>query len=77
MDGRSLVQAADERYRGGPDRRSRARSCSRSSATARRWCCPVAREGAFDRVESLEQMADMGELVQVLGAGADLYALKP
>ena len=59
-DGRRLVEHADERYRGGPIGPSRATSSTRSSPSARRWCCrPPASTRRFEMVESLETLPDI------------------
>ena len=42
-------------------------SCTRSSATARRSCCRNPRvQETFRMVESLDELADIGELVHLL-----------
>ena len=68
-DGRTLVQEADERYRGGPGSPSPARSCTRSSPTARRWCCgrPAITEtlDGSNRSRRCDDVGEPGELARV------------
>ena len=68
LDGRTLVQSADERYRGGPDLPfTRAELFEKFSDCASLVLSESRVKETFDKVESLEEMGDMGELVRVLG----------
>ncbi len=68
-DGRTLVQPADERYRGGPDLPFTRAELFEKFSDCASLVLPEARvKEAFDKVDSLEKMSDMGELVRVLGA---------
>jgi 2-methylcitrate dehydratase PrpD len=66
-DGRSLVQASDDRYRGGPDRpftreelHEKFRDCAQLTLNQAR----IAR--ALDQIENVEAMKDVTELVRAL-----------
>jgi 2-methylcitrate dehydratase PrpD len=66
-DGRSLVQASDDRYRGGPDRpftreelHEKFTDCAQLTLNQAR----IAR--ALDQIENVEAMKDVNELVRAL-----------
>jgi 2-methylcitrate dehydratase PrpD len=67
VDGRQLAQDADERYRGGPDRPfTREELHEKFTECAALVLPPPAMAETLAMVESLEQVADVGELVRVL-----------
>jgi 2-methylcitrate dehydratase PrpD len=66
-DGQSFVQAADERYRGGPDKpftpaelRDKFADCAQLTFGAARI------ERALERIEGVDRLKDVGELVRAL-----------
>jgi 2-methylcitrate dehydratase PrpD len=66
-DGRTIVQAADERYRGGPDKpfteaelREKFADCAQLTMGAGRI------ERALERIEGVERLRDIGDLVRAL-----------
>jgi 2-methylcitrate dehydratase PrpD len=66
-DGRTLVEAADERYRGGPDLPfTREDLYEKFSDGASLVLAETRVQDAFRMVESLDELADIGELVRVL-----------
>jgi 2-methylcitrate dehydratase PrpD len=68
-DGRTLVEHADERYRGGPDLPfTREELYEKFSDCASLVLPPPALDEAFGVVESLERLPDIGGLVRVLAA---------
>ena len=68
-DGRTLVEHADERYRGGPDLPfTREELYEKFSDCASLVLPAPALDEAFGVVESLERLPDVGELVRVLAA---------
>lgn len=68
-DGRTLVEHADERYRGGPDLPfTRDELHEKFSDCASLVLSPSGVEDAFAMVESLEELGDIGELVRLLSA---------
>jgi len=70
-DGRTLVQAADERYRGGPDRPfTREELHGKFTECAELVLPPDAMAQTLRMVESLEQESDITALVQVLATQA-------
>jgi 2-methylcitrate dehydratase PrpD len=70
-DGRTLVEHADERYRGGPDLPfTREELFEKFSDCASLVLATPGIEETFSMVESLESVADISELVRVLSAGA-------
>jgi 2-methylcitrate dehydratase PrpD len=70
-DGRTLVQAADERYRGGPDRPfTREELYEKFSDCAELVLPPAAIARALEAVESLESMPDITELARILAPAA-------
>jgi hypothetical protein len=71
VDGRTLVQAADERYRGGPDRPfTREELHGKFNECAELVLPAEAMAETLRLVESLEQVSDITTLVQVLAARA-------
>jgi 2-methylcitrate dehydratase PrpD len=69
-DGRTLVEHADERYRGGPDLPfTREELHEKFSDCASLVLPQAAIEETFSMVESLETVSDISELVRVLSAG--------
>jgi 2-methylcitrate dehydratase PrpD len=70
-DGRTLVQAADERYRGGPDRPfTREELHEKFTDCAELVLPPAAMTGALEAVESIESLPDITELVRILAPAA-------
>ena len=70
-DGRTLVQEADERYRGGPDLPfTRDELYGKFTDCASLVLRPEAITGILDRLERLEQVRSVGDLVGVITAGA-------
>jgi 2-methylcitrate dehydratase PrpD len=68
-DGRSLVEHADERYRGGPDLPfTRDELYEKWSDCASLVLSPAAVDEAFSIVEALEDLGDVAELVRALRA---------
>ena len=67
VDGRTLVEHADERYRGGPDLPfTRAELHEKWSDCASLVLAPAASERAFALLESLETLPDLTDLVRAL-----------
>ena len=67
VDGRTLVERADERYRGGPDLPfTRDELFEKWSDCASLVLAPVAVERAFAALESLETLSNVAELVREL-----------
>jgi hypothetical protein len=74
-DGRTLVEEADERYRGGPDLRfAREELHERFRDCASLVLPPSAIEEVFSIVETLEGLSDVTELSPVLSAGTAVVA---
>ncbi len=70
-DGRTLVEHADERYRGGPDLPfTREELHEKFMDCASLVLSGTAVEEAFDRLESLETVADVATVVRSLSPGA-------
>ena len=70
-DGRTLVQEADERYRGGPEKPfTRAELHEKFTDCASLVLRPEAIAETIERLELLEQVRDVREVVGVLTAGA-------
>lgn len=70
-DGRTLVQEADERYRGGPEKPfTRDELHDKFTDCAALVLRPEAITETLERLESIEQMRNIRELVGVLTAGA-------
>ena len=70
-DGRTLVEHADERYRGGPDLPfTREELYEKFSDCASLVLAPAAIDETFRMVESLDELADIGALVRVLSGTA-------
>jgi hypothetical protein len=70
-DGRTLVEHADERYRGGPDLPfTREELYEKFSDCASLVLAPAALDETFRMVESLDELADIGALVRVLSGTA-------
>jgi 2-methylcitrate dehydratase PrpD len=70
-DGRTLVEHADERYRGGPDLPfTREELHEKFTDCASLVLSPGGIEETFSMVESLESLDNIGELVRVLSAAA-------
>ena len=71
LDGRTLVEHADERYRGGPDLPfTREELHEKFSDCASLVLPESAVDETFGMVESLDSVSDIGDLVRVLSAGA-------
>jgi 2-methylcitrate dehydratase PrpD len=71
VDGRRLVQAADERYRGGPDLPfTRDELYEKWSDCASLVLAPAAVDEVFELVDRLESLPDVGALVRALTATA-------
>jgi 2-methylcitrate dehydratase PrpD len=71
LDGRTVVEHADERYRGGPDLPfTREELHEKFSDCASLVLPESAIEETFNLMESVESVADIGELVRVLSVGA-------
>jgi 2-methylcitrate dehydratase PrpD len=67
VDGRTLVQPADERYRGGPERPfTREELYEKFSECAALVLPQPAIDAVFEAVESIESMRDIGELARLL-----------
>jgi 2-methylcitrate dehydratase PrpD len=67
LDGRTLVEHADERYRGGPDKPfTREELLDKFSDCAALVLPPPAVTEAFEMVESLETLPDLTDLVRTL-----------
>jgi 2-methylcitrate dehydratase PrpD len=74
-DGRTLVEEADERYRGGPDLPfTRAELFEKFSDCASLVLPPSAIEETFSMVETLEDLSDVTELSRVLSAATPTVA---
>ena len=70
-DGRTLVEHADERYRGGPDLPFTREELHEKFSDCASLVLPnSAIDETFGLMESLESVADIGELVRVLSVGA-------
>jgi 2-methylcitrate dehydratase PrpD len=66
-DGRTLVQASDDRYRGGPDRPfTREELREKFTDCAQLTLGQAATSRAFDLIENVERIKDVGELVRAL-----------
>jgi 2-methylcitrate dehydratase PrpD len=66
-DGRTFVQAADERYRGGPDKPfTPAELREKFADCAQLTMGPARIERALDRIEGVDRLKDIGELVRAL-----------
>lgn len=77
-DGRTLVQPADERYRGGPDLPfTRSELYEKFSDCAGLLLDAGGIETVFTMAESVEQLADIGELVHCLGRTAGVSGQTP
>ena len=71
-DGRTLVEHADERYRGGPDLPfTRAELYEKFSDCASLVLAETGIDEAFGMIESLENLANVGALVRSLSAAAN------
>jgi 2-methylcitrate dehydratase PrpD len=67
VDGRSFVQAADERYRGGPDKPFTPAELREKFADCAQLTMGSARIAqALDRIEGVDRLKDVGELVRAL-----------
>jgi 2-methylcitrate dehydratase PrpD len=67
VDGRTLSQDADERYRGGPERPfTRDELYEKFSDCAAEVLSPGETSAVFEAVESIETMGDIGELMRLL-----------
>jgi 2-methylcitrate dehydratase PrpD len=67
IDGRTLVQAADERYRGGPDKPFTQAELHEKFADCAQLTMGSARaERALERIEGVDRLKDVGELVRAL-----------
>src|SRR5215472_11670607 len=67
VDGRSFVQAADERYRGGPDKPFTPAELREKFADCAQLTMGTARiERALERIEDVDRLKDVGELVRAL-----------
>jgi 2-methylcitrate dehydratase PrpD len=72
IDGRKLVEHADERYRGGPDLPfTRAELYEKFSDCASLVLTNTGIDETFAMIESLETLADVGALVRTLSATGD------
>ncbi|MGB7219128.1 MAG: MmgE/PrpD family protein [Vicinamibacterales bacterium] len=70
-DGRRLSQAADERYRGGPDNPfTREDLVEKFTDCASLVLSPPAISSVVDAVEHLESLADIGELVRLMASAS-------
>ncbi len=70
-DGRTLVQPSDDRYRGGPDRPfTREELHGKFADCAQLVLSPAGVREALDRIESVERLADVRELVRALTPAA-------
>jgi 2-methylcitrate dehydratase PrpD len=71
LDGRTLVEQADERYRGGPDLPfTREELHEKFSDCASLVLPDPAIEETFTLMESVESLSDIGDLVRVLSGGS-------
>jgi len=67
VDGRSFVQAADERYRGGPDKPFTPAELREKFADCAQLTMGTVRiERALERIEGVDRLKDVGELVRAL-----------
>jgi 2-methylcitrate dehydratase PrpD len=67
IDGRSFMQAADERYRGGPDRPFTPAELHEKFADCAQLTMGSARiERALERIDGVDRIKDVGELVRTL-----------
>ena len=74
-DGRRFEQVADEKYRGGPDRPfTRAELYEKFSECAALMLPQERAQWVLERLESLESIDDVGDLVAGIGVGADMSA---
>ena len=70
-DGRSLVQASDERYRGGPDKPfTREELHAKFADCAQLVLSPERVQRALAQIESIESLKDVRELVKTLSPEA-------
>jgi 2-methylcitrate dehydratase PrpD len=67
VDGRAIVQAADDRYRGGPDKpftqdelRAKFADCAQLTMT------PARTARALEQIEGVDRLADVGQLIRAL-----------
>ena len=68
-DGRTIVQAADERYRGGPDKPFTQAELHEKFADCAQLTMPPARIArATEQIETVDRLRDVGELVATLRA---------
>jgi hypothetical protein len=75
LDGRTLVEHADERYRGGPDLPfTREELLEKFSDCASLVLPESAIDETFGLMESVENLSDIGELVRALSVGAQSTA---
>ena len=66
-DGRTLVQASDDRYRGGPDRPfTREELREKFTDCAQLTLGPAAITKALDAIENIERLKDVAELVKAI-----------
>ncbi|MFI5312073.1 MAG: MmgE/PrpD family protein [Gemmatimonadales bacterium] len=71
MDGRTLVQPADEKYHGGPDRPFTRQELHDKFADCAQLVLPPARvQRALVQIESIDEMKDIRELVRTLTPAA-------
>jgi 2-methylcitrate dehydratase PrpD len=64
-DGQTIVQGADERYRGGPDKPFTQAELHAKFADCAQLTMPPSRvQRALDRIESVDRLKDVGELVR-------------
>jgi 2-methylcitrate dehydratase PrpD len=76
-DGRTLVEHADERYRGGPDLPfTREELYEKFSDCASPVLAPAGVDETFAMVERIDQLADVTELTRVLAAAAQPAAVR-
>src|SRR5262249_8268074 len=67
VDGRSFAQAADERYRGGPDKPFTPAELREKFADCAQLTMGTARIAqALDRIEGVDRLKDVAELVRAL-----------
>ena len=78
VDGRTLLQDADERYRGGPDRPfTRDELHEKFTDCASLVLDPAAMAAVLDAVESLDRAADVTGLVRLLAPAASSEVARP
>ena len=64
-DGRTIVQAADERYRGGPDKPfTQAELHGKFTDCAQLTMAPGRISKALEQIEGVDRLKDVGELVR-------------